>query len=62
MVRNHTYITCIFTMCISKKVHNLYQGRVSNIHMPYTNTLYKVIVQLPLTVKGVNNIETIKGT
>ena len=36
--------------------------------MPYTNILFKVMMQLPLTVKGINNIEgmnnieAIKGT
>ena len=37
---------------------------MSNALMPYTNTLHKIMTQLPLTVKGVNNIQlplTVKG-
>ena len=35
---------------------------MSNAHMPCTNTLRKAMMQLPLTAKGVNNTEAIKGT
>ena len=31
------------------------------LHMPCTNTLCKVMMQLPLTNEGVNNLEAIYG-
>ena len=30
-------------------------------HSPNTNTLHEVMTQLPLTAKGINSIEAIKG-
>ena len=32
------------------------------LHMPCTNTLRKVMKQLPLTAKGVNNLKAVKTT
>ena len=35
---------------------------MSNAHIPCTNTLRKVMIQLPLTAKGVTSIEATKDT
>ena len=50
------------TIGISKSSKCICRWRVPNAYMPCTTTLHKVMMQLPLTAKGVNNIEAIKGT
>ena len=48
---------------IIARVHNIYNWReCPTLHMPYTNTLRKVMIQVPLTNKGVNNLKAIYGT
>ena len=43
-------------------MNKLHIGRVYNTHMPFTNTLCKGMMWLPLTVKCINNISALKGT
>ena len=50
----------MYVLCEYKQEFIVYIKRMFNVCIPCTNTLCKVMTQLPMTAKGVNNIETIK--